>query len=75
MSGSCSKCRRRRITPRLKAAESLAADFVECLNRTAWDAVNWRGCEGGGLSHAVMRVLRCLIQTAKLRRAVCRFSA
>jgi hypothetical protein len=25
----------RRIAPPLKAAESLAADFVECLNRTA----------------------------------------
>jgi len=29
------KCRCRRIAPRLKAAESLAADFVEWLNQTA----------------------------------------
>jgi hypothetical protein len=35
MSGSRGKCRCRRIAPRLNAAESLAADFAECLNRTA----------------------------------------
>jgi hypothetical protein len=35
MSGSRCKCRCRRIASRLKAAESLATDFVECLNRTA----------------------------------------
>ena len=35
MSGSRGKCRCRRISPRLRAAESLGADFIECLDRTA----------------------------------------
>jgi len=32
MSGTRGKCRSRRIALRLKAGESLAAEFVECLN-------------------------------------------
>jgi len=35
MSGTRGKCRYRRSAPRLEADESLAAEFVECLNRTA----------------------------------------
>jgi hypothetical protein len=35
MSGTLGKCRYRRIALRLKAGKSLAAEFVECLNRTA----------------------------------------
>jgi hypothetical protein len=35
MSGTRGKCRCRRIALRLKAGESLAAEFVECLNGTA----------------------------------------
>jgi hypothetical protein len=35
MSGTRGKCRCRRFALRLKAGESLAAEFVECLNRAA----------------------------------------
>jgi hypothetical protein len=35
MSGTRGKCRCRQIALRLKAGESLATEFVECLNRAA----------------------------------------
>src|SRR6516162_7894856 len=58
MNGTRGKCRCRRIALRLKAGGSLAAEFVECLNRTRADRGGRIVPPAADPSHATGRVKR-----------------